>query len=114
MKLQISELEHGIRLITLQGKLDSNGVYNVEVDFIRHCGVDGTHVLVDLSKVSYISSVGIPMLIHDAKLVMERGRKLALLNPNRNVLEVLEIVGASHIIPVFYDLKDAKAGMAVY
>ncbi len=37
MKIQVSELEHGLRLITLNGQLDGNGVYAVEVDFIRNC-----------------------------------------------------------------------------
>jgi anti-anti-sigma factor len=112
MKIQISELEHGLRLITLNGQLDGNGVYAVEVDFIRNCVEGGHHVLVDISKVSYISSIGMPMLIHTAKLVRERGGKLALLNPQHRVEEVLDMVGISHIIPIFYDLKAARAGMA--
>ncbi|MEK6754292.1 MAG: STAS domain-containing protein [Chloroflexota bacterium] len=111
MKLEVSELENGIRVIALKGSLDSNGVYSVEVDLIRHCAAGNLNVLVDLSKVRYISSIGIPMLIHAARLVMKRGGKMALLNPQRNVLEVLELVGASQIIPIFYDLAAAKAGM---
>ncbi len=112
MKIQISELEHGVRLITLNGQLDGNGVYSIEVDFIRNCVEGKHHVLVDLSKVSYISSIGIPMLIHTAKLVKERGGKMALYNPQRNVSDVLELVGVSHIIPIFYDMKAARAGLA--
>ena len=54
MKIQISELEHGLRLITLNGQLDGNGVYAVEVDFIRNCVEGEHHVVVDMSKVSYI------------------------------------------------------------
>jgi anti-sigma B factor antagonist len=112
MKIQVSELEHGVRLITLNGKLDENGVYSVEVDFIRHCAEGKHNVLVDLSKVSYISSIGIPMLIHAAKLVRGRGRKVALLNPQHNVADVLDLVGVSHSIPIYYDLASARAGMS--
>ncbi len=112
MKIQISELEHGLRLVTLNGKLDGNGVYAVEVDFIRNCVEGKHHVLVDLSKVSYISSIGIPMLIHTAKLVRERGGKIALLNPQHNVSDVLDLVGVSHFIPIFYDLSAARAVMS--
>ncbi len=112
MKLQISEVEQGLRLIILNGQLDGTGVYNVEVDFIRTC-VEGNHnVLVDLSNVSYISSIGIPMLIRTAKMVKQRGGKMALLNPQHNVLDVLELVGVSRIIPVFYDHKTAIVGMS--
>ena len=50
MKIQISELEHGLRLITLNGQLDGNGVYAVEVDFIARAGaafLEDAQLLVD-------------------------------------------------------------------
>ncbi len=112
MKIQVSDLEHGVRLIALNGQLDSNAVYGVEMDFIRNCVEGSHHVLVDLSKVNYISSIGIPMLIHTAKLVGKRGGKMALLNPQHNVSDVLDLVGVSHIIPIYYDLRAARAGMS--
>lgn len=111
MKLQSSELENGIRLIKLIGKLDSNGTYDIEIEFIRSCGGDKPRILVDLSKVNYISSIGIPMLVNTARSVMGRGGKLGLLSPQRNVLDVLELVGVSHMLPIYYDLKSAVAGM---
>jgi len=113
MKLQSSELENGIRLIKLIGKLDSNGTYDIEIEFIRNCGGDKPRILVDLSKVNYISSIGIPMLVNTARSVMGRGGKLGLLSPQRNVLDVLELVGVSHMLPIYYDLKSAMAGMLV-
>ncbi len=112
MKIQISELEHGLRLITLNGQLDGNGVYAVEVDFIRNCVEGEHHVVVDMSKVSYISSIGIPMLIRTAKMVRGRGGKMVLLNPQHNVADVLDLVGVSHIIPIYYDLKAARMEMS--
>lgn len=108
MKLQVSELDGGILLIALQGKMDSAGVYTVEMDFIRHCSGSGKRILVDVSRVSYISSIGIPMLVNTAKVLMTQNGKMALLNPQKDVLNVLEMVGVSRIIPVFHDLKMAK------
>ena len=112
MRIQISELEHGLRLITLNGVLDSNGVYNVEVDFIRHCAEGRHNVLADFSKVSYISSIGLHMLIHTAKLVRARGGKMALLHPQHHVADVLDLVGVSHIIPIYYDLGSARVWLS--
>ena len=79
MKLHVSELEGGIRLIALDGKLDSSGVYAVEMDFQHHCVGDRRRILVDISNVSYISSIGIPMLVNTAKLVNGKGGRMALL-----------------------------------
>ncbi len=112
MKLQYSELENGIRLIKFSGKLDGNGMDDIEVAFIRYCTGAGLRVLIDLSKVTYISSIAIPMLVNTARSVLSRGGRVALLNPQRNVLDVLDLVGVSQMIPIYYDLKSAKAGIA--
>lgn len=111
MKLDYSELDSGIRLIRLNGVLDLNGTYNVEVPFVRHCGGNNIRVLVDLSKVSYISSVGIPMLVNTAKSVVSRGGKMVLLHPPDSVVKVLEMVGIPQIIPIYNDLDSAIAGL---
>lgn len=109
MKLHVSELEHGIRLIVLNGKMDSAGVYAIEMDFAHHCGGDNRHVLVDMSNVSYISSIGIPLLVNIAKTVSGKGGRMILYNPQKNVMDVLELVGVTHIIPIHFDLSAARS-----
>ncbi len=111
MKLHFGELENGIRLITLDGKLDGTGVNSVEYEFSRQCSGENARILVDISRVSYISSVGIPMLVNAARSVVARGGTMALVNPHQNILDVLDLVGVSHIIPIYYDLGSARAGM---
>ncbi len=111
MQLEYSELDNGIRLIQLSGVLDMNGTYAIEVQFVRCCEGKKTHVLVDLSEVSYISSIGIPMLINSAKSIIRQGGKIALLNPQKSVEDVLEIAGIPPIIPIYFDLPSAAAGL---
>jgi anti-anti-sigma factor len=107
MRLQYSELDHGIRLIKLNGTLDGNGVSRVEVEFVRRCAGEKVCVLVDLSKVNYISSIGIPLLINSAKAVVKNGGRMALLNPQNNVENILELTGIPLIIPIHHDLNVA-------
>ncbi len=111
MKLDYSELKSGIRLIRLEGRLDLNGTYSIEVQFVNRCAGDGVRVLVDLSGVSYVSSVGIPMLVNTAKSVVSRGGKMAFLNPQESVVKVLELVGVSQVIPIYHDQKAAIEGL---
>lgn len=107
MRLQYSELDHGIRLIKLNGTLDGNGVSRVEVEFVRRCAGEKVCVLVDLSKVNYISSIGIPLLINSEKAVVKNGGRMALLNPQNNVENILELTGIPLIIPIHHDLNAA-------
>ena len=111
MELRLTELENNIRLIQLVGALDMNGAYSIEVQFVRACEGDRVHVIVDLAKVSYISSVGIPMMVNTAKSVTAHGGKMVLLNPQNAVADVLELTGISEVIPIYFDLESAKAGV---
>ena len=112
MRLQSSELD-GIRLIKLSGALDMYGVNDVEVEFVRLCSGDNVCVLVDLSRVSYISSIGIPLLINSARMVTRHGGKMALLNPKKTVEGVLDITGIPLIIPIYTDIKAATAALSL-
>lgn len=107
MRLQYSDIDTSIRLIKLSGTLDIHGVDDVEVDFVRLCTGDNMCVLVDLSKVNYISSIGIPLLINSAKSIARHGGKMALLNPKKPVENVLELTGIPLIIPIYQNLNTA-------
>jgi len=111
MKLEYTELKDGVRLIKLEGRLDLNGTYSIEVQFVNRCAGERVRVLVDLSGVDYVSSVGIPMLVNTAKSVVSQGGKMAFLNPQENVVKVLELVGVTQMIPIYYDEKTAIRGL---
>jgi anti-anti-sigma factor len=111
MKLQSNELEDDIRLIKLIGALDLSGRYSIEIEFVRQCAGEAVRVLVDLSEVDYISSIGVHMLITSASSVAGRGGKLALLTPQPGVLQVLELTGVLQLIPIYSDLESAKAAV---
>jgi anti-anti-sigma factor len=109
MKLDYSELDNGIRLLKLNGTQDMNGTFSIEVQFVRHCAGENVKVLVDLAKVNYMSSIGIPLLVNTAKSIVSRGGKVAFLNPQDNVLKVLEMVGVPDMIPIHTDMDSAIA-----
>ena len=111
MNLQFNELENGIRLIKFIGALDLTGSYGIEVEFVHQCQGDNVRVLADLSEVDYISSIGVHMLVNAANSISRRGGKIALLNPQRDVMDVLEMIGIPQIIPIYSDLESAKAGL---
>ena len=113
MRLQYSELDSGIRLIKLNGTLDILGVNEVDREFVRHCTGENICVLVDLSKVNFISSIGIPLLINSAKLLARQGGKMVLLNPKKFVEDSLEIMGISLIIPIYHNVNAALSELKI-
>jgi anti-anti-sigma factor len=111
MELHYSELENGIRYIKLSGTLDTIGKDAIETEFAGHCSGDGVHVIVDLSGVDYISSIGIRLLTSNAKSVAGRGGKVVLFDPTPEVKGVLEMTGIGRIIPIFHRLDLAEAAL---
>ncbi len=55
---------------------------------------------VDLAGVDYMSSAGLRALLSTLKLLRQAGGELALVTPQPNVHEVLEIAGFASLLPI--------------
>lgn len=108
MDMQHSELDNGISLIKLIGRLDIFGTGEIETKFTGYCSGDNVRVIVDLSEVDFLASIGIRLLILTAKSVATRGGKMVLLNPIPDVHHVLELTGIPAIIPIYSQLESAE------
>ena len=62
-----------------------------------------------MSDVAYLASIGIRLLVMNAKSLATRNGKMALLNPNENVLRVLQISGIPAIIPAYSSMESVEA-----
>lgn len=108
MEIQYSELDKGISRIKLSGRLDIIGTGEIETKFTGYCAGEKVRVIVDLSEVDFLASIGIRLLTLTAKSVASRGGKMVILNPIPEVQEVLEITGIPAIIPIYSHLESAE------
>jgi anti-sigma B factor antagonist len=108
MEISYSELDSGISLIKLKGKLDIIGTGEIENKFAGYCAGGKVRVVVDLSEVDFLASIGIRLLMLTAKSIASRDGKMALLNPMPEVQRVLEITGIPSIIPVYSRLESVE------
>lgn len=108
MEMQYSEKNNGIGLITLIGTLDIIGTGEIETRFSGYCAGDRSRVVVDLSQVDFLTSIGIRLLVLTAKSVASRGGMMVLINPIPEVHGVLEITGIPAIIPIYSHLESAE------
>jgi anti-anti-sigma factor len=109
MELQFSNLDNGIRLVKLIGKLDILGTGQIETKFTGYCSGDNVRVVVDLSEVNFLASIGIRLFVLTAKSITQRGGRMVLLNPIPEVKSVLEITGIPAIIPMYDGFESAEA-----
>ena len=113
MELQYSELENNIRLIKLVGRLDIVGVGAIETRFAGYCAGENPRILVDLSQVEFLASIGIRLLVLNARSITSRGGRMVLLGPIPEVRTVLEVTGIPAIIPIYDGLESAEAVLLV-
>lgn len=109
MDLLYSELDNGIRLIKLVGRLDSFGFGKIGPIFTAHCSGEGVRLLVDLSELEFIGSAGISMLAANARSLASHGGRIALLSPTEEVRGVLYISGILDMIPTYESRESAEA-----
>ncbi|QWD77225.1 STAS domain-containing protein [Polynucleobacter sp. MWH-Svant-W18] len=98
------------RLILIDGRLDSAGSDEIATRFAAMSSGAKPFVMVDLSQVSFLSSIGIRLVIQNAKSLQGKGGKMVLITgDNEHVSGTLESTGISTLVPLFTSLELAEA-----
>jgi anti-sigma B factor antagonist len=102
MKLETVDLENGVTKISLSGRLDIQGALKIDSEFTAIAEAK-KNIVVDLSEVTFLASLGIRTLIVGAKAAANNGGKLVLLNPQPNVESVLRSSNVDTVMPIIND-----------
>jgi anti-anti-sigma factor len=108
MTISTESMEGGITRVLLDGRLDIQGAAAIDLRMNVLAG-SSKFLLIDLSNVSFVGSMGLRSIIVPAQAVRRRGGKVALYGPVPMVEEVLKASNIQEIIPIFHDL-DAAVG----
>jgi anti-sigma B factor antagonist len=99
MEITISEIEQ-VTKVALAGRLDTAGVMGIQGRFADTIVPTGRHAVVDLSKVGFMASLGIRMLISTTRALSSRGGRIALYGASPAVMEIIETTSLHEIVPV--------------
>ena len=81
----------------LIGDLDETCSSRVDIEFTKLLEEDSNIIYLDLSKVNYISSVGIGVLMLSYKKAIKCGKKINIVNLSKKAGEILGVVGILHL-----------------
>jgi anti-anti-sigma factor len=110
--MQISIHDEGeTARVTLVGRLDIQGAGAVELPLATLSGAK-QNVLVDMSQVSFLASLGIRHLVSATKALSRRGGRLVLVGPQEVVREVITTAGLASMIPMVGSDAEARALLA--
>ena len=93
--------------VVLSGRLDATGVEEMEQPFTEATTGRGLPTVVDMSGITFMSSLGIGFLFANTKKLKKAGCKLVLLNPEGMVESVLKTSKMDKVMPLFYELDEA-------
>lgn len=96
-----------LTLVELEGRLDIQGVEQLDLIFTSNIVTRRKPAIVDISKIEYLASLGLRMLLSVSKALSAHGAKLVVLNPQPLVEEVFTKAGFDKIIPITHDLDTA-------
>jgi anti-sigma B factor antagonist len=111
MQLQSSVVD-GVVQVKLSGRLDLDGTQRISDRFAIATTTQKANIIVDLSDVTFIASIGIRLLITSARTQINRGGKLILAGPQEPVRKVLEVAGVDQLIGLTADVQGARASFA--
>jgi anti-anti-sigma factor len=108
MELTIEELGGGVACAVLTGRFDSDGAAVVDPGLRKLASVTD-HLIVDLSGVSFLASLGLRTLVVCARTVATRGGRMAISAPQPAVGRVLAVSGLDNILKVKPSIDAALA-----
>jgi anti-sigma B factor antagonist len=110
MTISTESMGGEVTRVILDGRLDIQGSAAIDLKMNVLAG-SSKFLLLDLTNVSFLGSMGLRSIVLPAQTVKRRGGKMALLNPTPMVEEVLKASNIDEIIPIYHDLDAAVAAL---
>jgi anti-anti-sigma factor len=106
MDMQVIQADDGIAHVVLDGRFDIHGAGEVDSRF-GELAKSAKALVVDLTKVSFLASLGVRTLMLSAKTLISRGADMAVCGANENVEKVLRTTGFNEVAGIYPDYESA-------
>lgn len=97
---ELVEAGDSLTHVRLVGPLDIAGVGTVSLKFTAATAGRKRHVVVDMSLVEFVSSIGLGMLVQAARALKPDGKRVVLLAPTPTVASVIRASKLDAVMPI--------------
>jgi anti-sigma B factor antagonist len=105
-------VDRGVHVIPVDGYVDFDAAPQLKRVIIRHIDEGGRQLVIDLSGVGFIDSIGLGVLVGALKRLREVGGSMAVVCPGDEMRNIFEIVGLESVIPLYPSRDDAVSAIA--
>ena len=106
MDMQVIQTDDEVTHVALDGRFDIQGAQEVDSRF-GELWKSSKALVVDLSEVSFLASLGVRTLMLSAKTLISRGAEMAVCGANENVEKVLRTTGFNEVAGIYPDYDSA-------
>jgi anti-anti-sigma factor len=111
VELNVIESTDTLTHVALSGRLDAVGVQQVGIRFQGVTASRGKPTIIDLSRLEFIASLGLGMLLSCARSLHGRGVRAVIVNPQPLVKKALETAHMDSVMPVVKSVQEAEAAL---
>ena len=97
----------GTQALDLVGEVDVYKAPLLRQAIMDQVDANVKHLLIDLTKVEYLDSTGLGILIGGVKRLKEQGGTLRLVGPSARITRIFEITGLNRIFDVYASEQEA-------
>ncbi len=106
LQIELEEIEHRV-ILRLDGRIDAASSPILERKINQLIEEDHTRLLLDFSRIDYLSSAGMRTLLSATKKLMSKKGELLLFSLGDEVSEVIKMAGFDKILRIFPSEKEA-------
>ncbi len=110
MPIAIQDMDGGVTRVVLSGRIDVAGAHEIDMPMSVVAG-SRRAVVIDLSAVEFMASMGLRSVVVCAKSIMSKRGKVVLLSPQPQVEEVITVSGIDSLIAICRNEAEAVAAV---
>ena len=107
LRVETQTPQEGVAVISLSGEVDVYTSPRVKQEIVDLLNRGQTRLIVDTTKVDYLDSTGLGVLIGGLKRARERDGDLRLICNNPRILRIFEITGLTKIFDIHSSQDEA-------
>jgi anti-sigma B factor antagonist len=106
----VSQERAGVHLVRLEGEMDGSNARDLEDELTRIEGTGASRIVLDLTRLEFIDSTGLAVIIRAHWRSTNDGHSLDLTRPPRDVMRILELCGLDEELPFLERSQDGALG----
>ena len=107
MEMKVVREGEDLTYVALVGRMDVGGVEQIETRFVAYITSRSKPVIVDISQVPFMASIGMRVILRVVKALKPIGAKLVVLKPQPLVEEALRIACLDQVFGIAHDEQKA-------